>query len=61
MTVQREIVKYVIGTHQTLIRHFPEVAKFRQENWRSWLDGGENSELYRACHLTDIAIYFWNV
>ena len=48
VTVQREIVKYVIGTHQTLLRHFPEVTKFRQNAWRSWVDGEENSKLYQA-------------
>ena len=36
LAVQRDIARYVIGTHKTLVRHYPEWAKFRQENWRKW-------------------------
>ena len=56
--IQREIVKFVIGAHQTLTKHYPEVAKFRQENWRDWVDGGKNSDKYQFFHLTWIAAEF---
>ncbi len=29
---QREIVKWVIGTHQTLIQYYPQIAEFRQKH-----------------------------
>ena len=45
--VQKEIVKFVIGTHKTLTQHYPEVAKFRKESWRSWVDGGENHDMFQ--------------
>ena len=45
--VQKEIAKFDIGTHQTLTQHYPEVAKFQQKSWRSWVDGGENHDLYQ--------------
>ena len=32
--VQRNIAKFVIGTHQTLTQYYPDIAKFRQKNWR---------------------------
>ena len=31
--VQREIVRYVIGTHPTTTQSYPEWAKFRQKKW----------------------------
>ena len=42
--VQREIAKFVNGTHRTLMTHYPEWAKFRQENWRSWIDSGQSAD-----------------
>ncbi len=41
VSVQRDIAKYIIGTHKTLKQFYPGVASFRQKVWRSWIDGGE--------------------
>ena len=44
MRVQREIAKFVMGTHQCLTTNYPEWATFRQENWRNWIDGGPSTD-----------------
>ena len=59
--VQREIVRYVIGTHQILIRQYPKLAKIRQENWLNWVNGGQGSAMYQATQLPYIASAFQNV
>ena len=59
--IQREIVQYVIGTHQRLTQYYPDVAKFRRENWRDWVDGGKNSDKYQIFHLIFIAAEFPDV
>ena len=58
---QREIVKFVIGTHQTLTKSYPDIAKFRQENWRNWVSGGQCSGQYQSLHLPFIALEFIEV
>ena len=58
---QREIIKYVIGTHQTLTQYYPDIAKFRQENWRNWVSGGQGSGQYQSAHLPFIALEFKEV
>ena len=59
--VQRDIVKYVIGTHQTLLQYYPDVAKFRKDNWCDWVAGGNNSATYQFFHLNYIAVAFPDV
>ena len=58
---QREIVKFVIGTHQTLTKSYPDIAKFRQENWRNWVSGGQGNGVYQYTHLPFIAFEFKDV
>ena len=59
--VQRELVRYVIGTHQTMTQSYPEWAKFRQKNWRSWVEGTKKANQYQKICLPYIAVHFWNV
>ena len=47
LKVQREIAKFVMGTHQMLTQYYPVWAEFRQENWRSWIDGGQSADQYQ--------------
>ena len=61
VNIQRSIAKFVIGTHQMLTRFYPDIAKFRQKNWRVWLEGGVTANQYQQLHLPDIATYFWDV
>ena len=35
VTVQKDIARYVMGTHKNLIKHWPQVASVRQKIWRS--------------------------
>ena len=42
--IQREIAKFVMGTHQTLTQFYPCWAKFCQENWRSWIDSVQSMD-----------------
>jgi hypothetical protein len=59
--LQREVIKYVIGTHQTLLQYYPAVAKFRQDNWRNWIEGGANAAAFQTGHLRWIVVEFWNL
>ena len=61
VTVQKEIARYVMGTHQTLVKHWPNVAKIRQRIWRSWIDGESNGELFQSSHFPWIVAKFWYV
>ena len=58
--IQIEIVKYVIGTHQTLIQSYPDWAKFRQENWRKWIESTSTHQ-YHTIHLPWIAKHFRDI
>ena len=61
---QREIVKWVIGTHQTLIQYYPQIAEFRQKHWMSWIDSDDAANVYQKEHLPHIAIKYasiWDV
>ena len=59
--LQKEVVRYVIGTHQTLLQYYSEVAKFRQDNWLNWIEGGANADAFQSSHLPHIAVEFWNL
>ena len=59
--VQREIAKFVIGTHKTLAQYYPVIAEFRKNNWRAWIEGGESSNQFQRLHLPYIAVHFWSV
>jgi len=58
--LQREIAKFVVGTHKTLTQFYPDDGEFRKKAWRNWIDGGENSDTYQTCHLPHIAVHFCN-
>jgi len=58
VTLQKDIAKYVMGTHRELVKHWPKVAEKRKEIWRSWIDGGSNSELFQKTHFPWIVAKF---
>jgi hypothetical protein len=59
---QREMVGWVIGTHQTLIQYYPQMAElFRQKHWVSWIDCGAAANEYQKEHLPYIAIKYASV
>ena len=61
---QREIVFWVVGTHKTLVKHYPDLAKERQKIWKSWVNGEENAALYDMNHLPYILNHlrqYWNI
>ena len=59
--IQRDIARFVMGTHKTLTQFYPCWANFRQENWRSWIDGGQSADHYQSVHLPYIAVHFSDV
>mmetsp|Transcript_18492 Transcript_18492/g.44515 ORF Transcript_18492/g.44515 Transcript_18492/m.44515 type:complete len:185 (-) Transcript_18492:17-571(-) len=61
VSIQREIVQYIIGTHRELLKHYPKTAESRQETWRSWIDDGASANHYQQIHLPYIVTYFKDV
>ena len=59
--IQRDIARFVMGTHKTLTQFYPCWANFRQENWRNWIDGGQSADHYQSVHLPYIAAHFSDV
>ena len=61
VSVQKEIAKFVMGTHKTLTTYYPDWADFRQKNWRSWIETGRSADQYQMIHLPYIAVHFCDV
>ena len=61
VATQKDIVKYVIGTHPKLRPKYLHLAKSRKDTWQSWVNDGNNSDLYQSVHLPDIAFHFRHV
>ena len=62
-SLQRDIVKMVVGTHQLLESQYHELARQRKNIWRGWIEGTDNVTLYNERHLPYIIVYFpdvWN-
>ena len=62
-SLQKEIVKMVVGTHQVLETQYRELGRQRRNIWRGWIEGTDHVELYNQQHLTYIILYFptvWN-
>ena len=50
-----------MGTHQMFTQYYPVWTEFCQENWRSWIDGGQSTDQYQLIYLLHIVVHFWNV
>ena len=61
VSIQREIVQYIIGTHRELLKRYPKTAESRQETWRSWIDDGASANHYQQIHLPYIVTHFKDV
>ena len=59
--VQREIARYMMGTHQTLVQHWPVDGERRRRTWRLWVAGETGGDLFHKVDLPVIASFFWNV
>ena len=60
-SLQRDIVKMVVGTHQLLESQYHELARQRKNIWRGWIEGTDNVTLYNEKHLPYIIVYFPDV
>ena len=59
--MQKNIILYIISTHQHLIQHYPDVAEFRKKSCQDWIAGEQSSNLYHKIHLPYIVIKYWDV
>ena len=59
--LQREIARYVIGTHRTLQEYFPAIADRRTKTWRLWADGDVAGDVFHKLDLPYIASYFGSI
>ena len=55
-SLQKDIVKMVVGTHQLLENNFNDLARQRKKIWRGWIDGTDHISLYDEKHLTYIIL-----
>ena len=55
---QREIAKFVLGTHQTLTKHYPKISERRRRTWRQWVEGESGGDEFHKLDLPVIASYF---
>ena len=58
---QQAIVKYVTGTHQTLLQFYKKEGEQRRRTWRMWVKGEASGDIFHKEDLPVIAHYFWEV
>ena len=56
-SLQRDIVKMVVGTHQLLESQYHELARQRKNIWRGWIEGIDNMTLYNEKHLPHTSLF----
>ena len=61
LKVQREIVRYVTGTHQTFAQNHKEIGERRRRTWRKWVAGEADGNIFHEKDLPIIAYTFWFV